>query len=197
MVDQVRLPDSVERGASGGPTFATGIITSSSGRETRIQQWSSARMRWDVGYGIQTREDFQEVLAFYYARRGRFKGFRFKDFSDYAVDDERFATANGSATLFQLIKTYVDSVEDYVRTITLPVDGTIVITIDGTGEDAVNVNYETGEVTFDVAPSSGSVLRWSGEFDVPVRFDTDDFELEIIHINAATVPSLPIIELRE
>ncbi len=34
------------------------------------------------------------------------------------------------------------------------------------------------------------------EFDVPVRFDTDRLELNLSHIEAGSIPVIPIVEIR-
>jgi uncharacterized protein (TIGR02217 family) len=49
-------------------------------------------------------------------------------------------------------------------------------------------------VTFTTAPASTAQLTWSGEFDVPVRFDTD--QLPVV-LNEADVASMNSISIRE
>lgn len=48
--------------------------------------------------------------------------------------------------------------------------------VDGTPTPATVTD---GVVTFDTAPGPGSVLSWSGEFRVPVRFATDTLPMTI------------------
>jgi hypothetical protein len=42
-------------------------------------------------------------------------------------------------------------------------------------------------VMVDLPPLAGVVLRWDGEFDVPVRFDTDEFQVSITNFNSHAV----------
>jgi uncharacterized protein (TIGR02217 family) len=51
-------------------------------------------------------------------------------------------------------------------------------------------------VTFyGTAPTVSDTLSWTGEFDVPVRFDTDTFSASYDDLNASSV-SLPVVEIR-
>lgn len=194
--DDVRLPTTVEKGASGGPAFRTTILTLSSGREQRNQHWSQSRGRWDIGYGIQGRADLAVVLAFFYARRGRARGFRFRDWSDYRRDEKvRFATGNGSARVFELSVPYTSGGETYTRPITRPVVDTVELYVGGRSVTG-SVDGATGQVTLGSAPASGAALEWTGEWDVPVRFDSDSLEIAMEIFDAGTIPQIPIVELR-
>ena len=45
---EVRFPDNVAYGATGGPEFATTVVATGSGHEKRNVNWAQARGRWDV-----------------------------------------------------------------------------------------------------------------------------------------------------
>ena len=187
-IDDVRLPVDIEQGAVGGPTWNTEITGIGSGAEQRRAVWSHPRQQWDVGYGVQSREDFQAVLGFFYARRGRLRGFRFRDWSDYQADGELFGTGDGAATEFQLVRRY----GGFVRRITHPVDPIVLSLATG-----ATIDYGTGVVTYADAPADGVALRWTGEFDVPVRFDVDALNANVTHYDAISAPSIPIVEIFE
>jgi len=195
-----RLPDDVERGAQGGPGFKTTVVTLKSGSEKRNQDWSQSRGSWDLSYGMQSKTDFMAVLRFFYARKGRAFGFRFKDWSDFEADRQTFATTDGSDTTYQLINTYTDgNGYSYVRTVTKPVSGTISIWRNGsllTETTHYSINYNTGVVTLVSAGAGGHALEWEGEFDVPVRFDRDSFDITLQHFDAGAIPSFQVLELR-
>ena len=72
--------------------------------------------------------------------------------------------------MLQLAKVYSFGPLDMSRPIKKPVSGTVTIFEDGVASAAV-IDYTTGFVTITAAP--GSVITWSGEFDVPVRFVSD------------------------
>lgn len=63
--------------------------------------------------------------------------------------------------------------------------------IDGTGYSA----YISSASVYQY-PQPTDILTWEGEFDVPVRFDTDKIEVELISSNLQGWSSIPIIEIR-
>ena len=197
--DEVRLPVHVEKGATGGPGFNTTILELSSGHEQRNQNWSVSRGQWDIGYGIQCEEDLEEVIAFFYARRGRARGFRFKDWSDYQTKaNTRFGVGDGSTATFQLAIPYVSGDITYTREIKKPVADTVRIWINGALQavESYSVNSANGIVTFSTSPADTEILEWQGEWDVPVRFDTDTLNISMEVFNAGTVSSIPLVEIR-
>lgn len=172
--------------------FKTSVITLSSGAEQRNQEWSVVRGAWDIAYGIRDREHFEEVIAFFYARRGRHRGFRFKDWSDYQATLEVVGTT-GNVLTRQLQKTYQDTVLDYTRKIVLPVSATLIVYVD----DIATLDYVLGAnglLTFPGDP--GGNVKATFEFDVPARFDTDQLITALEWVNAASQPNIPIVELK-
>ena len=82
---EVRFPDNIAYGATGGPEFATTVVATGSGHEKRNVNWSEARGRWDVASGLKKQAQIDELIAFFRARRGKAYGFRFKDWTDYGA----------------------------------------------------------------------------------------------------------------
>jgi uncharacterized protein (TIGR02217 family) len=204
MFHDVRLPEDIEQGAVGGPSFYTNVTSQSSGSEQRIALWDRQRLKWQVGYGIQEKADYQALIAFYYARRGKAYGFRFRDFSDYSVEDAIIGTGDGANRVFRLTKTYEPGgALPYVRVITHPViDDNFEVKANGVTVDPSTYSVEDfGVLRFHVgqAPANGVIVTWTGLFDVPVRFDVDEFQLTVGALAAGEVSNnpLPIIEIRE
>lgn len=192
----VRLPDDVEQGATGGPAFQTTIIAMSSGTEQRNIDWGEVRHMWELAYGVQTASDFSITRAFFFARRGQANSFRFKDWSDYEATDEAQGIGDGSNHTFQLIKTYeTDGPDPYIRRITRAVAGTVVWKVNGTITGATDNGL--GVWTFGTAPVLSAVVTASFEFDIPVRFNVDQFALQLQLEDAGSIGSLPVIEVRE
>lgn len=68
---EVRFPDDIAYGATGGPEFATSVVATASGYEQRNINWSSARGRWDVTSGLKKQTQLDTLIAFFRARKGR------------------------------------------------------------------------------------------------------------------------------
>jgi uncharacterized protein (TIGR02217 family) len=78
---EVRFPDNIAYGATGGPEFATTLVVTGAGHEQRNVNWAEARGRWDVRSGLKKQAQIDELIAFFRARRGKAYGFRFKDWT--------------------------------------------------------------------------------------------------------------------
>jgi uncharacterized protein (TIGR02217 family) len=203
---EIRFPDSISRGAKGGPERRTRIVELASGDEERNASWANSRRRYDVSYGVRRADDLAAVVAFFEARNGRLHAFRFKDWSDYksclpsaapAATDQIIGTGNGSTTAFQLVKTYASGAQSWARAIIKPVAGTVTVSLNGVAQGAGwSVNTTTGIVTFAVPPATGAVIRAGFEFDVPVRFDTDELPVTLDIERTGSIPSIPLIEVR-
>jgi uncharacterized protein (TIGR02217 family) len=193
----IRFPLDVSLGARGGPGRATDIVTLESGREERNARWAHSRRRYDAGYGVKSRADMQAVLAFFEERRGRFHSFRWHDALDHSSDGRQvLGIGDGETVGFQLVKRYGAAFDPYARPISKPVAGSVTAYVDDEAVP-VAVDASTGIVTFDAPPMEGAEVAASFEFDVPVRFDSDRLDVELSSFDAAEVPSIPLIEVRE
>lgn len=204
--DDIRLPLRVGFGSSGGPTFSTEVITVDGGFERRNQNWSQARRRFDASTGLRSAGDVATLTGFFQARAGRARGFRLKDWGDYtsaangtgatANTDQVIGTGTGAQTQFQLVKRYTSGSVIHTRDIRKPVSATVKIAINGTNQPGGwAVNTATGIVSFTVAPANGATVTAGYEFDVPVRFDTDQLSLSVENF-AEVRAAIPLIEIR-
>ncbi len=285
--DEIRLPVEIEYGASGGAKFRTTIFQSKAGNEQRVSAWENRLGEWRIGYGLQDDDLRGDLITFFHARRGRFRGFRFRDWSDYKHDMTSspavmaFATGDVTVGPFQITKTYDDGVEIYTRPIA-KLAAPIILSTLGTGSaytlgdlDDYSLDLNTGLVTFlnsftedDVTVSThgsptgittvgahslatgdsvymeggagaqasvlngeraivtvtgansftvpldttgGSItgldvhapphteesIRWTGEFDVPVRLDEDLLKVELEFHQLSNWRGIRIVETRE
>lgn len=203
---EVRFPDNISRGARGGPERRTQIVELASGDEERNASWANSRRRYDVAYGIRRADDLAAVVAFFEARNGRLHGFRFKDWADHkscppsgtpSPTDQAIGTGDGATTAFQLVKHYASGSQVWVRTITKPVAGTVVIALDGAEQlGGWSVDTTTGVVTFDSAPAEGVAVTAGFAFDVPVRFDTDMLDVTLDLERLGSITTIPLLEIR-
>lgn len=198
----VRLPEDVEQGAEGGPEFKTTVLQLSSGFEKRNVEWQKVKPSYDVAYGIRTKEDLEDVVAFFYARQGKAYGFRFKDWSDYAIDDQAIGTGDGANDDFQVFKRYTSGSQTYDREITRLVTGSLIVKVNGATKTITThytVDVDTGLITFTGGniPTMGQIVSVTCEFDVPVRFDIDKLNVRMQWEDAMEIPSVPIVGLKE
>lgn len=190
----VRFPVDISYGSSGGPGFNTSIIDLASGHEQRNINWSLARAKYDAQYGVKTREQMEQVLDFFYARRGRAFGFRFKDWMDFQLERQSIGVAGGTNVL-QVFKRYEPLTSHfYDRPIMKIVPGTVQIWANGVPQAANRVNIDTGVVN--TSTLAGQTIEVACEFDVPVRFDTDEIAISHDDWELMSWPSIPLVELR-
>ncbi len=206
---QVRFPIEIARGARGGPERLTQVVTLASGREIRNSRWAHSRRRYDAGFGVRTLDALASIVAFFEERRGRLYGFRWRDRLDWkscapsgepAADDQQIGIGNGAARVFQLGKLYGGLHAPYIRRITKPVAGTVLVAVNGVVQAqpaAVTCDHATGLLTFASghAPSSGALVSAGFTFDVPVRFDLDMIEVDLSAFEAGDIPKIPIVEI--
>lgn len=201
----IRFPDSIERGATGGPSFSTSIVVSSGGHEQRQGNWAVARRRWNVGTGLVRRADVATLIAFFIARAGRLHAFRFRDWSDYQVPRQAIGLTDGADATWQIFKTYTSGAITANRAITRPVSGTVQVWVNatpvaqGVGAGQFQVNLATGVITLGatLAATTGQVIEAACDFDVPVRFDTDELPLTLRSHDIGQWSDIPVVEIRE
>ena len=201
-----RFPLRIAFGTSGGPERRTDIVRLSTGFEKRNQRQMRSLRRYDAGSGLKSLGDLAAVLEFFEAMRGRMTGFRFRDPLDHAsarlgravtILDQEIGTGDGEREAFSLVKVYGSGEGAYRRPIEKPVAGSVRIAVDGIEPAAgVAVDPLTGLVSFDAPPAAGAAITAGFEFDVPVRFDTDQLAINIAAFEAGDIPTIPLIEVR-
>lgn len=203
--DDVRFPIAIGRGATVSPKFSTGIVTTLSGHERRNSDWAGARLEFDAGPGIRSEEELRTLIAFFRARRGSAKAFRFTDPYDYSslnmveeptALDQPLGTGDGQQTRFQLVKSYGELGDKQLRPISRPVASSIIVAVDGQEETAW-LPGEGGAIEFDTPPISGAQITAGFRFDVPVRFASDQLEVSHATFLAGEIPVVPLIEVKE
>lgn len=207
---EIRFPTDISLGSSGGPERRTEIVLLGSGHEERNTRWAHSRRRYNAGYGVKTLSDLNAVIEFFEERRGRLYGFRYKDHTDFSSSasgapvtaaDQELGTGDGALTAFQLIRRYGADHAPYLRQITKPVSGTVLVAVDGAPQTEGNdytIDTATGLITFEPGslPGPGSLITAGFEFDVPVRFDSESLRLNLTRFKAGEIPDIPLIEIR-
>ena len=211
-LDQV-FPRDIAAGVVGGPERRVDIVALASGEEERNARWKNSRRSYDAGFGIRSVDDLATVIAFFEETGGPLHSFRFRDWSDFssaasadtspAATDQTLGTGNGVTTEFQLVKIY-GSLNPYMREITKPVAGSVLVALDGAAQGAGwSVNNLTGEISFLSPPDPGVVVTAGFFFDVPVRFDTQSIATDMAFFSESegrgvgSIPEIQLVEVRE
>lgn len=206
--DDVAFPLGIGREASIAPAFSTQIVESPSGHERRSSDWADARLSFDAGPGVRSEADIAELIAFFRARRGAARGFRFTDpYDDRSCApgatpgplDQRLGMGDGVQAEFALQRFYGEGEGEgaQVRRITRPVAGSIRVAVDGVELTEGWSHEGMGIIAFEDAPAEGAVLTAGFRFDVPVRFAEDRLDINRATFAAGEAPSVPLVEIRE
>jgi uncharacterized protein (TIGR02217 family) len=167
-----RLLDCIAFGSGAGPTWKTRRIGLRSGIIMRNAQQSMPLYRFNLLYRNLKPYQHEAVIDVFNACMAGVHSFRVKDWQDYEAEDEALPVLGTAAPQsVQLVKVYSFGGQSVTRNIRKPVSGTVTMTHNGAALTA-SVDYTTGIATF--TTTAGHVLRWSGEFDVPVMFDVDE-----------------------
>ena len=205
---EVRFPANLSFGSVGGPERFTDVVKLANGFEERNTPWAHSRRRYDAGVAMRSMDDLEVLIAFFEARQGQVFGFRWKDWADYKscgakaapeYTDQIIAIGDDVTPSFQLMKSYRSGEHVYMRPITKPVPGSVVMGLAGE-EQTEGVHFEvdvtTGIVTFNHPPNGGDEITAGYEFDVPVRFDSDRIQTSLASFQAGDVPNVPLVEVR-
>lgn len=159
----------------GGPEYYTRLVRTVVGKEFRDEIRAQAMHKYDVAHAAKKPSAWKPLRAFFHIAGGRANAFRFKDWTDYRGQDGGqglFASLGYSATAgaaYQMYKRYTAGSSTRDRRIQKPRPNKITVEGDS-GFVLGGIDYTTGIVY----ASSGVPLTWTGDFDVPCRFDIDE-----------------------
>lgn len=203
--DDVLFPLAIGREAQTTSRFSTQVFQSVSGHETRNSLWADASLSFDIGPGVRSEADCAELVAFFRARRGAAKGFRFRDPLDCSSAegsapphhaDQLLGIGDGLRSEFALIKHYGMLPDSQQRRITRPVADTVLISVGGSLASGWTLQ-SGGIIRFASPPVAGAEVRAGFLFDLPVRFAMDELTVGAATFAAGEAVSVPLVEIRE
>ncbi len=165
-----RLNDRYRYGFVGGPRWSTLVVEMANGRNRRKKQWSMPHHEFTADFATFSEQEKSELLNAFMAAGGAFSSFRFRDWNDWVASDQEIGTGNGTTAPMQLVRNYRFGATTYTRPITLPLNA-VIRDIDN-NVIAAAIDPLTGMAT-PAAPWPIKALRWTGQFDVRVRFAED------------------------
>jgi uncharacterized protein (TIGR02217 family) len=107
-----------------------------------------------------------------------------------------------------MFKRYSSGGVNFDRLITKPLASGWVVTVNAVSQTVVYdtspaatevaINTTTGLITLGSthAATSGQAVDITGEFDVPVRFDTDALDVNVETFDAGSMPQLTLVEVK-
>ena len=176
MFIEERLLDSVSYGTVYGERFRTSIQTMRNKSESRNMEWSESEGEYTLVFDALLEKDRAKVMEVFRTCRGRGIGFRLKNWVDYKVKDEVIGVTTESPQTLQLKLTSTLGGYSTTKTIRKPVVDTVTIKVDGVPWGA-SIDYTKGLVS--VTAPIGSTISWDGEYDIPVRFASDDIHWSV------------------
>lgn len=166
--------------------------------------WSQTLRQFEIGIAPMRAAQWQAIETLHEITEGGAYGFLMEDPKDRtATHGVVTATATGGA--YQLYKRYLDPVSSRSkdRKITRPRIAGFAVSVDGVelDPDAYTLDVQTGVITITAAPAAGSVT-WSGMFYVPVHFQDDSIDWELVAAGPIeqrflSGPSVVLQEIRE
>jgi uncharacterized protein (TIGR02217 family) len=175
--EETRLNDRTSYGFVGGPSLKTRVKEYPNGAERRDRRWVEARWSYRAPYRRITPTMYHELKSAFLALGGMHTGCRFRDWGDYKAQMITGGalpvqgTGTGALQQVQLVKTYTFGSLSYTRNIYKPVTGTVQFYANGAPVASAPVGDKG---IHSLTAPLGHELTADFEFDVPVRFDSDD-----------------------
>lgn len=161
------------------PTWPVRVIEMGGGAEQRVIMQADSLRTYNAATAITTIEAYRSVVEHFNGRRGMGYSFPLKDRTLYKLTTPKaFGTGGGAGSTNQLSFDEGDSGNSYIREVYLPIAGTIHIfanaveKIEGT-HWSLAYNGSTGGTVTWITSVSGQTLTWTGQFLIPVRYDTE------------------------
>lgn len=190
----VNLPAFLAIHATGEPLFATTIVSTASGRETRMADHASSLQKYTISNCKLSSDQFEEFNIFFRARLGRQYSFRMKDYADHLLRNQIIAEA-GHSEAIEVFKSYIDHVRTYNRRVTKLTYGTVELKVNDLDLKGIQIDYNRGLVTLPEPLRPEEKLIINAAFDVEVRFSSDSFTYSAQSDGSIMINDLELMEV--
>lgn len=186
----ISLPDFIAIHLKGGPSFATSIASSISGREIRISDREYSIQKYSLSGSRVSFEEFSIFNCFFRNRLGKNNGFRAKDYADFKLENQVVGSYSDNSLQCEVVKIYEDSIGGYCRRITTLKPSSVRFNI-----EVKNIDYINGIITLNKPLAEGENLIINAEFDVAVRFCSDEFKYSFCQDGSILIDELELQEI--
>lgn len=209
---EVELDPLIGYGTKAGLSYVSTVVSNPARKETRFAQQSRGYWNFEISFKDKSKGQILAIQNTYSLVQGKVYGFRFLNYREYYTCLDDFV--GGIGTLFQEpITTYAGGTTMQLIHTRRPgtstaeivlirkpfLNGSIFLFRDGSGSAWPNTNYTidltTGIVTFNV-DQTGHTFEWAGQWDTPVRFDTDDADIEQSDFDVFAWESIKLREIQ-
>lgn len=212
-LEDPKFADDLSYWAVGGAAYKTTVTPFGSGFEARVGRWTYPLCAFDLQNVLRTYTADAQVASlmrlrnFFHVMRGQLYGFRFRDWTDFLDDGIGIlgvtGKGDGATVAFQMFKNYTlgsgGGAMSTLRLIRKPRtgDAAFPLTFYVSGVlTAVTLDSTTGIATFAAAPANNAPLTWKGPFDVPARFNNDNFQATPDTSGLYVIQQLGVMETR-
>ena len=165
------FPECIAYGSTGVPIYKTEKVEVSSGSEYRQSRWRYPKHQFDIDMSTLDAGQAAEVLRLWHVCSGEGIAFMFMDPQDHTSHDSDDGISGSTPTMLdQLVATAIAGKFDYPlyknytvaghvkqRRIRFPIDGTILVAVDGRNYPRWSYNYDAGVLR--MSTPSGPVTR--------------------------------------
>lgn len=197
------------------PLYQVTVIQRGRGGEKRNLSTARPRSRISVTVPRDRIADIPGIRRFWHVARGRTSGFRVQDPTDYLSTADGFVREGGSGITsldqpliddgaggYELWKQYIlgegSNALIHERRIFKPVAGTVVVANEFQDEQdpsTWDLDETTGTVET-LTGFTGTPTSWGGEFDLPVRFDSElPLRVEDFFVDSVSFVLLELIDV--
>ena len=143
--DDIELDRQISRGATAGTVKLTRFSPMPSGSERRDKLWDLSPGRWQIEFEAKTPTEAAALVAFWEARDGPVRAFRFYDWSAHTAANEPLSPT-GAPTV-QLIRSFTSGIQTRTRNIVAPISATVTLRKNAVNLGGISVDYNTGLAT--------------------------------------------------
>lgn len=157
------------------PVWSTQVRDSASGRQyalgKRLYPLWHFKLPFEVLRTSGGFSEWQQLVGFINARRGRYDDFIYQDPRDSTALNESFGVGDGSTLTFDLTRNLGGFVEPVgaASSVVCKVAGVVT---------AATLSANLNQVTFAAPPAAAAALTWSGTFYFRARFMQDEISME-------------------
>ena len=171
------------------PIWATQVRDAASGRQYTLGKRFYPLWRFKLPFEVLRASggftEWQQLVGFINARRGRYDDWLYLDARDHTATDEVFGVGDGTTTTWPLTRLLGGFVEPVGAVDT----GTAVVKVAGV-TTGVTFSADLTQATFAAPPAVGAQLTWSGTFYFRCRFLQDEITFEQFMANLYSAKSV-------